>query len=295
MLGLFIFTPLSLWPTDCTKCDCSHFPISDPECVKCCFAQKGEVTNSTSTSLTVKPISGKQPTKTFQIQKSTKINGQLQQGAIATVYYHIVDGQDIATRVDGPGYIHGALVPGNLPLPPDTCAEVAEQFKKLGRQLPPMPADAMRVFFGNSEGFSTQPRLIVWTIGTDDILVLQKTESGMSVSAKVRGRDGQLEAQIVDNEFFINPRNLFRIQGAGTSSLSVFNPEGQRILEIEFLNQRAIKILGTFYGSNGEEITIGENEQVFLSHGAKFVSSHSCFGGGEGGMIELTPTGILVR
>src|SRR6266403_6204559 len=223
-LALFAFSPLSLWPTDCTKCDCSHFPISDPECVKCCFSQKGTVTDSTSTSVTLAPISGngKQPAKTFQVQKNAKINGQLRQGAIATVYYHSVYGQDIATRVDGPGYSHGSLVPANLPSPPDTCAEISAQIserrKMLGLPpLPAIPADAMRIFFGNSEAYSTEQRLIVWRIGGDEILVLQRTESGMLVSAKVRGPDGQLEAEIVDNEFFINPRNSYTVKGAGTS------------------------------------------------------------------------------
>jgi hypothetical protein len=302
MLGLFTFIPASLWPTDCTKCDCSHFPISDPECVKCCFSQKGTVTDSTSISVTLAPISGdrKRPAKTFLIQKNTKINGELQRGASATVYYHTVDGQDLATRIDGPGYSHGSLVPANLPSPSDTCAEVDAKFSEQRKMLrlpplPAIPADAMRVFFGNSEGYSTQQQLIVWTIGTDEILVLQRTESGMFVSAKIRGPDGQLEAQMVDNEFFINPRNSFRIQGAGTSTLTVLNPQGKRILEVEFPNPHTIKILGTFFGPDREEIAIDQNEQRFSSHGATFISSGSCFGGGDQGMIELGPSSIAVR
>jgi hypothetical protein len=247
--------------------------------------------------LTLAPISGDEnrPPKTFQIQETTKINGKLQQGEAATVYYHTVDGQDVATRVDGLGFSHGSLVPASLPSPPDTCAENAERFRMLGMPSPPpIPADAMRLFFGDSEGYSTEQRLIAWMIGDDEILLLQKTESGMSVSAKVRGSDGRLEAQIVDNEFFINRQNSFRIQGAGTSSLVVFNNQGKRILDIQFLNPRVLKILGTFFGPNGEEITIGEHEQVFASHGAKLIIHHDCFGGGSRGMIRLTPTGIQV-
>jgi hypothetical protein len=85
------------------------------------------------------------------------------------------------------------------------------------------------------------------------------------------------------------------MQGIGTSSLVVFNPQEQRILEIGFLNPHVIKILGTFFGPGGEEITIGEHEQIFASHGARMVSSHNCFGGGGRGMIRLTPTGIEVQ
>lgn len=298
-LALFISAPLSLWPTDCPKCDCSHFPISDPDCVKCCFAQKGTVTDSTDTSVTIAPISrdGKHPPKTFRVQKTTKINGQLRQGAPATVYYHTVDGQDVATRVDGIDYVHGSLVPADLPSPADTCEEIRELFKRQGMRVPaPVPADAMRIFLGNSEAFSTEQRLIFLTIDGDEVLALQKTESGMSVSVKVRGRDGQLEAQIVDNEFFINPRNSFRMQGAGSSSLVLFSPQNERILDIEFLNPHVIRILGNFYGPHGEEIKIDEDEQAYgSSNGAKFISSHDCFRGGSGGMIELLPTGIQIR
>jgi hypothetical protein len=139
-----------------------------------------------------------------------------------------------------------------------------------------------------------EQRLIVLTIGSEEVLALQKTESGMSVSAKVRGPDGQLEAQIVDNEFFINPRNSFRLQ-RGTSSLSVFNPQGSRILDVEFLNPHVIKILGTFFGPSGEEIKIEEDEQLYASHGSRFISHGDCFAGGSLGTIELLPTSIQVR
>jgi hypothetical protein len=298
-LALLLFAPLSLWPTDCPKCDCSHFPISDPDCVKCCFAQKGTVTDSTGTSVTIAPISGdrRQPPKTFRVQKTTKINGELQQGAPATVYYHTVDGQDVATRVDGIDSVHGSLVPANLPSPRDTCEEIRERFKHEGMPVPAQaPADAMRIFLGNSEAYSTEQRLIFLTIDGDEVLVLQKTESGMSVSAKVRGPDGQLEAQIVDNEFFINPRNSFRMQGDGGSSLVVFSPQNQRILDIEFLNPHVIKILGNFFGPSGEKVKIDEDQQSYTSsNGAKFISSHDCFHAGTWGFIELLPTGLQIR
>lgn len=298
-LALFVFTPLRVWPTDCPKCDCSHFPINDSDCVKCCFAQKGIVTDSTGTSLTIAPISGdrKQPPKIFQIRRSTKINGQLQRGAPVTIYYHMIDGQDTATRVDGIGYIHGSLAPADLPSPPDTCEEIREVFKRRGMPVPPpVPADAMRIFLGNSEAYSAEQRLVFLTIGGDEVLVLQKTESGMSVSAKVRGPDGQLEAQIVDNEFFINPRNSFRMQGAGSNSLVLFSPQNQRILDIEFLNPHVIKILGNFFGPRGEEVKIDKDQQLYgSSNGAKFITSHDCFRGGTGGVIELLPTSIQIR
>jgi hypothetical protein len=280
--------------TDCSKCDCSYFPISDSDCVKCCFYEKGTVTSVSATSVTVAPTSRdtKQPVKKFEIKKSTKINGNLQNGTNATVYYHETAQEDVATRIDAADFSHGYLFPANLPGPPDTCAALALS----GVQAPPIPADAMRIFFGNSEAFSTESRFIVLKTGTDESLVLQKTESGMSVSAKVRGPDGRVEAEIVDNDFFINSRNSFQIKKARTSSLVVNNDHGQPILDIEFLNPRVIKILGVFFGSNGEKVTIEESEMSFSAGGPGILTmSASCFGGGSSGVFVLNSGGVKVN
>jgi len=284
----------TLSETDCPRCNCSHFPISDPSCAKCCFSQKGIIASVSSTAVTVLPA-GEEPAKTYEVKKSTKINGRLKEGGGATIYYHIVGGKNVATRIDGPGFFRGSLIPADLPSPPDTCEEIArERFRRTGHRSPPIPPDAMRIFFGTSEAYSTDERFIVWKIGDDDTLVLQKTEMGMSVSAKLRGPDGRLMAQIVDNEFFINTHGSFRIRRADNSSLAVYNEKDERLLSIEFVNPRVIKILGSFFGSNGDEIIITEDEAVFMSKaGSKFVSSRSCFGGSEHGTIEISSSGTI--
>jgi hypothetical protein len=284
--------------TECPGCDCSHFPISDPNCVKCCFVQKGTVVSASSTSVTLTPISGtdKHRVEAFKIQKSTKINGQVKEGALATVYFHRAEDENIATQIDGLGFSHGSLVPANLPGPPDICVESWEKLRMHGINLPPIPADAMRIFFGTSEAYSIAQRVIVWKIGSDDILILQRTETGMLVSAKIRGSDGQLIAQIVDNEFFINPHNSFQLK-AGTSSLTVYSSKGERILGIEFVNPHVITILGTFFGPNGEKITISEDQAVFTSQsprgGAVDTFKGNCFGGDQRGFIEITANGTI--
>jgi hypothetical protein len=276
--------------TNCPKCDC-HFPISDPDCAKCCWYEKGTVTSVTSTAVTVAPILKPEAgsTKTFEIEKTTQINGKLKEGTDTTIYYHKARGQNIATRIDGLGFSHGSLVPANLPSPPDTCAENAEL---MGAKLPPIPTDSIRIFFGNSEAYSSQQRLIVWQIDDEEILTLQKTETGMYVSARIRDKDGQLVAQIVNNEFFINPHNSFQIKGPGTSSLVVNNDRGEQILDVEFLNPRVVKILGTFFGKSGAEIVIRDNEQVFIASGrGKIVTSHNCYAEARNGVIKMNGTG----
>lgn len=281
----------------CPKCDCSHFPISDPDCAKCCFSQKGTVISLSPTALTVEPVLAKkeQPVKTFEIKTSTKLNGNLKEGTTATIYYHIVDDRNVATRIDGSDFLHGLLIPANLPSPPDICEALEAHFaQRAGRAARQIPKDAMRIFFGPSEAYSTSQRLVVWKIANHDILVLQKTEKGISVSAELRGPDGQLIAEIVDNDFFINLRDSFRIQGAGTPFLKVSNDKGERILEIDFINSNVIKILGTFFGPNGEKIALSESEAAFSSPSGTSFSSHGdCLGGSDQGTIEMNADGSM--
>lgn len=290
----------SLWSdTDCPKCDCSHFPISDPECVKCCFSEKIEVTSLSNTSVTGKPIlpEEKQSDETFQIEKTTRINGKPRTGAAATVYYRVSRGQRIATQVDELAALHGALVPANSPSPPDTCEQLALQFRERGRQIPPIPTDALRIFFGDSEAYSTEQRFIIWKIVGEETLVLQKTESGMFVSAKLRDPDGKVVADIVNNEFFINLQGQYKIERPGQSTLVVHDNQRRLVLDVQFLSPRVIKILGNFFGPNGVNFTIDEKEYAITSKsGGKFIFSHSCFGGGGAGLFELTADGrMLVR
>jgi hypothetical protein len=150
------------------------------------------------------------------------------------------------------------------------------------------------MFFGDSEGYTTQQRLVMWKIADEEAFVLQKTESGMFVSFKVRGPDGKLVAQAVDNELFVNLGDAYRLERPSPSALVLYDSHNDRVIDIQFLNPRVIKILGRFFGPNGESITITENEQVFASRtGARLVSHHSCFGGGAEGLIQLRPDGAI--
>jgi hypothetical protein len=130
-------------------------------------------------------------------------------------------------------------------------------------------------FFGNSEAYTLNDKLILWNIGGDDLLVFQRTGTGLSVSAKVLDSNGRIVAQIVDNQFFVNVRDSFRIDASSSHSLLVNDRAGNRVLAVEFLSPRAIKILGTFFGPRGEQISIAEDRQQF----GGVTMSGNCFGG----------------
>jgi len=166
----------------------------------------------------------------------------------------------------------------------------------LRRPVPPVPENAMKIFFGNSEAYSNEERLVVLKFVDEEALILQRTTSGMFVSFKVRGPDGKLVAQAVDNNFFINLGDAYRIERPDPSDLSLYDKEGGLVLKVQFLNPGVIKILGRFFGPNGESVNLTEDEQTFTSRiNARFITHHSCFGGGNG-LIEMTADGqILVR
>jgi hypothetical protein len=242
------------------------------------------------------PEKQNQQEEEFKIGKATKINGPLKPGAAATVYYRRVEGEQIATRIDELQVLPGALIPGNSPSPPDTCEQIAEHLRMLGRPVSPVPKNAMKIFFGNSEAYSSQERLVVLKFVDEEALVLQRTTSGMFVSFKVRGPDGKLVAQAVDNNLFINLSDAYRIERADPSDLSLYDKEGGLVLKVQFLNLRVIRILGRFFGPDGESINLTENEQTFKSRtNAQFITNQTCLGSGNG-VIEMTADGrILVR
>jgi hypothetical protein len=213
----------------------------------------------------------KRAPKTFQIKPNTKINGELKEGVGATVYYHEEEGLDTATRIDTAGYLRGLLTPANAPGPPDISA--------CGGRVPP---DAMRILFGNSEAYSLDDRYVVWNVSDEDLLVLQKTTAGLSVSVTVRDSSGAIAAEIVDNHFFVNVHDFFRIDTLSSHSLVLYDGAGKQVFDIEFLNPRTVKILGTFFGRRGEQISIAEDQQKF----GGLIMSRNCFGGG-GGAIKM--------
>ncbi|MFY9802770.1 MAG: DUF5666 domain-containing protein [Candidatus Acidiferrales bacterium] len=242
-----------------------HFPISDADCVRCCLSHKGTVVSSSETSVTVKPEpdAGKPSTTTFRVKSNTKVNGKLEKGSRVTVYYHITDGQNVATRIDVVDYLHGLLVPVNVAVAPTggACRDV--------------PPNSMRVLFGSTEAYSVSDESAIWKIGGENILVLQKTTHGLSVTTRILDSTGNVVAYIVDNNFFINVHESYRIDRPDDHTLIVSDRAGIKIFSIEFLDPQTIRVLGTFYGPQGQKLIV--DEDGLRIGGIRF--SGSCFGG----------------
>jgi hypothetical protein len=235
---------------ECKRCDCSSYPQPDDTCTKCCFIQKGVVTSKSEESVTITPLppQPKPAPRTFKLPPHTPITGPLKVGEDATVYYHKVDGQDVATRIDLTDYIEGQLTPDSLPTPADNeCSTM------------PVPDNATRVLLGISGAIAFQYPFVVLRIDGTDIITIQKTKQGMLVSAKLFDSRGRLAAQIIDNHFFVNVKGAFRIENADHHSLKIFDGENL-LVDIQFMNPSTVRVLGTLFGPRGTHLDVSPSE-----------------------------------
>lgn len=145
--------------------------------------------------------------------------------------------------------IRGLLTPANDPDPSSSCTS-----------SPLNDPNAVGIFFGSSAAWITIPKHIVLKIKESELLSISRSKEGVRVSAEIYSKDGRIVAQIIDNEFHINPNNYFRIDRQDRHSLVVYDQYKNQVLSVRFLNPHAIKVIGIFYYHYGPPVFIGEQE-----------------------------------
>jgi hypothetical protein len=202
--------------------------------------------------------------KTFVLKPDTKKNGVLREGAPATVYYR-KEG-NVATQVDLVEALKGLLVPEDEPDPPlpSSCSMVY-----------PVPPDALRVYLGGNAGYTMADQVVVLTVKGTDLLDLRRTSNGLAINAKTFSEDGKIIAEIIDNRFYINPNNFFRIDRPDSHSIIVYDIRDRKVLDIRYINSHSVKVLGIFQVPGAPPLIIDEAQ---LSLGG-FHSVGSCFSG----------------
>jgi hypothetical protein len=234
---------------ECKRCDCSTYPQSDDFCTKCCFIQKGVITSKSDGSVTITPSRAEAPPRTFKLSPHIPITGDLKVGEDASVYYHKVDGQDVATRIELTDYIQGQLTPASLPGPSDNgCAKAN------------VPENATRVLFGRSGFVALGYPAVALKVDGVNLITLQRTKRGILVSAKLFNSRGRLAAQIVDNHFFVNVNGALRLENAPDHhSLKIFDG-GTLLVDFQFTNPSTLTILGTLFGPLGTHLDVSPDE-----------------------------------
>lgn len=125
----------------------------------------------------------------------------------------------------------GLLSPANELIPKNPCGTI--------------PKEATLVFLGNSASYaeSSFPQTIV-QIGQDKMLTVDKIDGGIVINATLYSSDKKVIVQLRNNEFFINPNNFFRKERPDRHSLIVFDQHGVEVLNVRFLNEKAIRFSG---------------------------------------------------
>jgi hypothetical protein len=156
----------------------------------------------------------------------------------------------------------GLLYTASEPTPPTPC--------------PNIPKEALIFLLGSSASYTTALNHTVLRVAGENLLSIKRKNEGMAVSAKIYSSDRKIVAEIIDNNFRINPSNCFRRERPDQHTLAIFDQQGARVLFIRHLNFSAIKILGTFHSAKGI-VRISE-EEVFVPGRDRL--SRFCFGNG---------------
>ena len=155
---------------------------------------------------------------------------------------------------------------------PETSGVLSPGTKQLPEGRVHIPQGAIAIFLGNSVAYTTSFPHTVIEVGGDPALVIDKTEAGIAVFAKMFSEDGRIVAELKENQFHVNPNNYFRIERPNDHSLVVYDQRGRQALNVEFLNPFAIKLLGRFYFPPRPPIII---EEEWMSYGGVRMSNNT--------------------
>lgn len=147
----------------------------------------------------------------------------------------------------------GYLVPADVPSPPlpESCHNVSD--------------NATVVYLGNSAAWTTFPAYDVITINDERVLSIEKSVSGLRISAIFRGKNGEELAKITDNVFQTVSNNDFAAQSPDPYTIQVIDKRGKDaklLLYVKYLNRSAIRVMGTFAYPNRKPIVINEDNLI---------------------------------
>lgn len=178
----------------------------------------------------------------------------------------------------------GELVPSNDPFPPLPKGASKDTITL-------MLGDNLRVLAAKSEN-----HLGFWKDGVSFLSISIKDNDVMRLSASIVDSDNKNIVKIIDNEFQANPEWAFNPKQPDKHSLVVHDSKGVEVLNVKFINPRAMRIVGRFHipGIMGP-IQILPKEGVLFPEGGGFSNMELDFRSGEAGGLGVKGySGFLV-
>jgi hypothetical protein len=119
-----------------------------------------------------------------------------------------------------------------------------------------IPNNALVVNLGSNFAYSTKPSFLVLRFAGEDALAVNRSEEGISLSARIHSPDGRIVAEIQGNEFTINPNNYFKKKRPDKSTLIVYNQAGEEAINVRFAGAQYMTITGTFHKPGHATISV---------------------------------------
>ncbi len=144
--------------------------------------------------------------------------------------------------------LSGIITPANDPLPslpPAVNPEEAKQF--------------MLLFIGDSVSLPMWFPHSVIKFGEKSILTISTNSQGITVSCELFGENGNIVAMLETNKFLINPLNYFRRERPDRHTLVIYDQQNIQVLNVRYLNPKAIKITGHIRILDGPTVDIEED------------------------------------
>jgi hypothetical protein len=277
LLGLALATlALGQSSGQCSKCDCSRFPIKEAVCVKCCYTITGQIAASSDNQVTlVSSPSNVEKKKSFSVSPRAQITGTLKVGERATVYYHSGPAASplSATRIDVLNAVPGTLEPAS-----DAPQSVPGACSGL------VPRNALRVLVGGMDSFTTNDSAIVLRAKDENLIWVERTENGLLFSIRVLNERGDTVAEVVNNQFFVNTNDLYTLHQSSRDSLEILEQSGAPVLSVKYIDPVTVRILGVLYTPSGQKLEL--TESGFILQGRNnFINV--CNGGGTRVLTQI--------
>lgn len=141
--------------------------------------------------------------------------------------------------------IQGHLTPAQYDSPPSACNSGVK------------PGDAV-LYYGNSAAVtSIFPHAVLRIRGRDVISLNRDADGALTINMEILGSDGRAIVEIKDNVFTVNPNNFFSMERPDKSSLIVYDRHKEKVVDIEYLNEAAIRVTGVIHYAD-QTVKIGE-------------------------------------
>jgi hypothetical protein len=139
----------------------------------------------------------------------------------------------------------------------------------------PVPEDAIAIYFGDSASWTKNFPHTVFSVHGENVFVLDKdTDGNLLVTVRIFDDRGDLVARLEKNRF-ITTSAASRMERPNKNSLVIFDHTDQEVLDVQFLNPKAIQITGTLRYPGISPVVIEEHRL----HMTGSIVTNFCFGG----------------